>query len=148
MKSHSYFEGEADEKFSVRQELLEDEIWNRIRLDHERLPVGEISVIPGLFYTRLHHADLKIMDAVAEKSQTDSSFVYKVNYTDHNRSLVIQYERTFPFKILAWRETWKQSGKILQTTATLDKTLYTDYWNKNSKEFEYLRDSLNLPSPY
>lgn len=148
VKSHSYFEEEADEKFSVRQQLLEDEIWNRIRLDPENLPVGEIDMIPGLFYTRLHHADLKIREAVAEKSETDSSFVYKIIYPDEHRSLAIQYEKSFPFKILAWRERWRQNGKVFETSATLDETLYTDYWNKNANEFQYLRDSLNLPNPY
>lgn len=148
VKSHSYFEKEADEQFSVRQQLLEDEIWNRIRLDHENLPVGELDVIPGLFYTRLHHADLKITDAVAEKSETDSAFVYQITYPAHDRSLVIQYEKKFPFKILEWRETWSQDGKMLETSAILDETLYTDYWNKNANEFQYLRDSLNLPNPY
>src|SRR5690606_24963330 len=39
VKSHSYFEQEADDQFSVRQALLEDELWNFIRLDHEHLPV-------------------------------------------------------------------------------------------------------------
>ena len=34
IKSHSYFEQEADEQFSVKQTLLEDELWNLIRLDH------------------------------------------------------------------------------------------------------------------
>ena len=148
VKSHSYFEEEADEQFSVRQELLEDEIWNRIRLDHENLPVGGIKLIPGLFYTRLHHVDLKIRDAVAVKSETDSSFVYRIEYPENERSITIQYEKNFPYKILAWNEVWKQNEKVLETSATLDETLYTDYWNKNANKFQYLRDSLHLPNPY
>lgn len=148
VKSHSYFEEEADQKFSIRQQLLEDEIWNRIRLDPENLPEGEIKIIPGLFYTRLHHADLKMNEGTAEKSENDSSFVYTITYPDRHRSLVIQYEKDFPFKILAWHETWNEDGKILETSATLDQTVYTDYWRKNSNEFQYLRDSLNLPNPY
>src|SRR5688500_7788895 len=50
VRSHSYFEQEADEQFSVRQALLEDEIWNFIRLDPENLPVGDLEVVPGLFH--------------------------------------------------------------------------------------------------
>ena len=148
VRSHSYFEQEADQQFSLRQQLLEDEIWNRIRLDHQNLPVGEIKMIPGLFFTRLQHTDLKISDAIAEKSETDSSFVYSISYSGQNRSLVIQYEKRFPFKILSWNETWKQDGKVFETSAILDQTLYTDYWNKNANQFQYLRDSLNLPNPY
>lgn len=148
VKSHSYFEEEADTRFSIKQELLEDEIWNRIRLDHENLPVGDIKIIPGLFYSRLHHVDLKRRDAIATKTESDSSLLYNISYPEEGRAISIHYEKTFPHKILAWKETWKENGKTLETTARLDETLYTDYWTKNKNEFQYLRDSLNLPSPY
>jgi len=148
VKSHSYFEQEADEQFSFREALLEDELWNIIRLDHDHLPVGEFDAVPGLFHTRLNHVDLKVRSAVGEKSETDSAFVYAVNFPREDRRVVIRYEKTFPFKILGWEETWTEKGKHVQTAATLDKTLFTDYWTKNRNEFRYLRDSLNLPSPY
>jgi len=148
IKSHSYFEQESDERFSVRQALLEDELWNFIRLDHENLPVGEMKVIPGLFYTRLNHADLKLSSATAEKSETDTARVYTLTFPEEQRSISIRYEKTFPFKILGWNETWQERGQTMETTATLDKTLYTDYWTKNKNEFSHLRDSLNLPTPY
>ena len=148
IKSHSYFEEEADEQFSVRQALLEDEVWNLIRLDHHNLPVGEIEVIPGLFHTRLSHTDLKISSAFAEKTETDSVFIYNLQFSGSGRLLSIKYGKTFPHKILSWRETWEEKGNTMETTATLDKTLYTDYWTKNKNEFLNLRDSLNRPNPY
>jgi hypothetical protein len=148
IKSHSYFEQEADERFSLRQALLEDELWNIIRLDHESLPVGEIEVVPGLFSSRLNHVEIKIRSAVAEKSTTDSSFVFSLTFPEQERILTIQYEKKFPFKILGWAETWKEKGKTMRTTATLDKTLYTDYWTKNKNQFRYLRDSLGLHDLY
>ena len=148
VKSHSYFEQEADEQFSLRQALLEDELWNFIRLNHDNLPVGELKVIPGLFFTRLHHVDLKIRPALGEKVETDSSHVYSLTFPEDERTLSIHYEKRFPYKILGWKETWKEEGKTMETTAILDETLYTDYWTKNKNEFLYLRDSLNLPNPY
>ena len=148
VKSHSYFEQEADEQFSVRQALLEDELWNCIRLDHENLPVGELKVVPGLFHTRLNHADLKIRPALGERTETDSAFTYKLSFPEEERSLSIQYGKTFPHRIMGWKETWKERGKTMETTATLRQTLYTDYWTKNKNEFSHLRDSLNLPNPY
>lgn len=148
VKSHSYFEQEADEQFSIRQAVLEDGLWNFIRLDHENLPQGEFNVIPGLFYTRLSHADMRVLRAQAEKSETDSAFVYTVNFPETQRTLSIRFEKTFPHKILGWTERWKERGADVETHATLDKTLYTDYWTKNKNEFLYLRDSLNLPNPY
>jgi hypothetical protein len=148
IKSHSYFEQEADQGFSVKDALLEDELWNFIRLDHENLPVGELDVVPGLFFTRLNHVDLKVRPATAKKSETDSAYIYTVDFPELGRNLTIQYEKTFPFKILGWNETWMERGKKMETSATLDKTLYTDYWTKNKNEFLYLRDSLNLPDSY
>lgn len=147
VKSHSYFEQEADDQFSLRQALLEDELWNFIRLDHHHLPEGEIDVIPGLFYTRLNHVGLRIRPATGEKSETDSSFTYALKFPADERSLSIEFEKTFPYKILGWKETWRESGKTMETSASLDKTLYVDYWTKNKNEFLYLRDSLNLPYP-
>ncbi|HET9488035.1 MAG TPA: hypothetical protein VFO54_11385 [Chryseosolibacter sp.] len=148
VKSHSYFEQEADERFSVRQALLEDEVWNLIRIDHENLPLGKFDLVPGLFFTRLNHADIKVRSAIGNRSETDSAYVYALQLPEHERVLTIRYEKEFPFRILGWKETWKEKGKTMETTARLDKTLYTDYWTKNKKEFEYLRDSLNLPTPY
>jgi hypothetical protein len=146
--SHSYFEEEADERFSVRQALLEDELWNFIRLDHENLPVGEINVVPGLFYSRLSHIDLKVRSAIGEKAETDSAYVYHLTFPEQERKVSILYAKGFPHKILGWTETWQENGKTMETTATLDKSLYTDYWTKNKNEFRFLRDSLKLPSPY
>jgi hypothetical protein len=145
VKSHSYFEQEADDMFSVRDALLEDELWNLIRLDPDRLPVGDIEVVPGLFYTRLSHVDLRISDAIGEKAETDSAFVYTLRFPEDKRVLSIRYQKTFPYRILGWKETWIERGKNVETFATLDKTLYTDYWTKNKNEYVYLRDSLNLP---
>lgn len=148
VKSHSYFEQEADEMFSIREALLEDELWNFIRLDPERLPVGEIEVVPGLFFTRLNHVDLRTRDAVGQKAETDSAYIYTLRFPEETRALAIRYQKTFPYRILGWKETWIERGKNVETSATLDKTLYTDYWTKNKNEFSYLRDSLNLPRSY
>lgn len=145
IKSHSYFEQEADERFSVRQAFLEDEIWNFIRLDQGKLPVGEVEVIPGLFYTRLNHVDLKVRKAIAEKTEAEGEHVYTLSFPEEERTLSIRYAKRFPFKILGWRETWAERGNTMETSATLDKTVFTDYWTKNKNEFLYLRDSLNLP---
>jgi hypothetical protein len=148
IKSHSYFEQEADDRFSVREALLEDELWNFIRLDHVHLPVGKVDVLPGLFFTRLNHVDLKVTKAIAEKSENDSAFVYQLTYPEQDRILTIRYEKDFPFRILGWGESWKEKGKMMETTAVLDKTLYTDYWTKNKNHFQHLRDSLGLPFRY
>lgn len=144
IKSHSYFEKEADKMFSVKKVLLEDELMNIIRLDHKSLPVGEIKILPGLFFTRLNHIDLKSEKAFADKTESDSTYRYTIAFSSAERKLIIDFEKNFPNKIVSWKESWKEHDQQMETTAQLDKTLYTDYWTKNSKEFHYLRDSLNL----
>src|SRR5690606_734114 len=126
----------------------EDEVWNIIRLDHQSLPTGELKMIPGLFYTRLHHADLEVMDVVARKTESDSIHIYTLTFPASARELSITYEKQFPHRILGWEETWKERGETMSSNARLDKTLFTDYWTKNKNEYLHLRDSLNLPNPY
>lgn len=144
VKSHSYFQQEGDQNFSVRAKLLEDELWNLIRLDHNHLPVGNIEVVPGLFFTRLKHTDLAVQSAFAERLVTDSSFVYSLSFNQLSRKLSIEFQKDFPYKIIRWKEEWTENGKVHQTFAILNKTLHIDYWTKNRNEHLFLRDSLGL----
>ena len=148
VKSYSYFEQEGDASFSIKNELMEDELWNIIRLDPAALPTGEIELIPGLFFTRLNHVDLKLQEATGSISETDSVVTYLVSFPSLQRKLSIRFEKHFPHKILGWSEEFNERGVLQLTTATLDKTLVTDYWTKNKNKFQYLRDSLHLPLPY
>jgi hypothetical protein len=141
---HSYFEKEGDESLNLKVAWLEDELWNRIRLDPQSLPVGEIEMIPGLFFSRLNHTGLNSEKAICTKEESNDLVMYLVKYPSHQRSLNIEFEKAFPHRIKGWTETQEQNGKTYTTTATLDKQLITDYWTKNKNEFLYLRDSLGL----
>ncbi len=147
VKSFSYFETEGDANFSIKKMLMEDEIWNIIRLDHTELPTGEIDIIPGLFFSRTNHVELKAKQAEASKLESNTFVTYTVSMPEQERKLSIQFERNFPHKILGWSEEFVERGKTQYTKASLDKTLVIDYWTKNKNEFQYLRDSLNLSSP-
>lgn len=57
--SHSYFESEADQSFQLEKNILENELWNKIRIDPKSLPVGKVKVVPSLEYVRLSHKELK-----------------------------------------------------------------------------------------
>ena len=57
--SHSYFEGEADEKLSLQEILTEDEIWNWIRTQPDQLPLGTLEILPSFEYIRLKHKPIK-----------------------------------------------------------------------------------------
>ncbi len=141
---HSYFEKEGDENLNIKVTWLEDELWNRIRLDPQSLPVGEVEMIPGLFFSRLSHVGLNSEKAICTKEETSDLVSYIVTYPSQKRSLAIEFEKTFPHSIKSWTEKYEQNGNIQTTTATLDKQMITNYWTKNKNEFLYLRDSLGL----
>lgn len=142
--SFSYFQSEGDQIFTLKKTLLEDEIWNRIRLDYKSLPQGEIELIPGVFATRLRHKDLKPVKANATLTTEKDTVSYRVEFKD-GRFLRIHFGLEFPHKILRWEERYRGiTGKMLTTSGTLKKSLYIDYWNKNQNKFSYLRDSLGI----
>ena len=140
----SYFEKEGDENLNLKVTWLEDEIWNRIRLNPQSLPAGEVTMIPGLFFSRLNHVGLNSEKAICTKEERSDLVAYIITYPSHKRSLAIEFEKAFPHRIKSWTEKYEQNGNIQTTTATLDKQLITNYWTKNKNEFLYLRDSLGL----
>ena len=144
VNSFSYFEQEGDANFTLRKILLEDEIWNIIRLDAAALPTGKFELISGLFFTRLSHMSLKTERAEGALSQSGDTLSYTLSIPGQSRTLTIQFEKRFPHRILGWKEQFIEREIMQETTASLDKTLITDYWTKNKNQFQYLRDSLNL----
>ncbi len=146
---YSYFESEGDQNYSIKQTLLEDEIWNRIRLAPDSLPTGEISIIPSTTLSRLKHFPLEATSARATKTKSDVTSTYKVSFASPKHSLTITFNNAFPHEILGWEETyssgWGANAKTLTTTATKKKTLLTNYWVKNKTIDEKLRRELELP---
>jgi hypothetical protein len=140
--SYSYFEREGDSRFSIEIGLLEDELFNLLRLDPEHFPTGKLKITPGLFFTRLKHENLKAQEAVVSKKATEDKQVFTIVFPD--RQLSIDIEKDFPYKILGWEEKFTERGQVFVTRATLTKTLITDYWRKNKTEFNYLRDTLGF----
>jgi len=153
VRSFSYFESEGDTKFNLQQEILEDELWARIRLDPESLPVGRIKIIPATMVSRLTHKELKVEIAEAslvENSKGSNLMDYKLVYDDSGRAMNITFSKKFPYEILSWEETYKSgfgnNAKTLTTKATKNKMLITDYWNKNKTVDHELRKKLGLPN--
>lgn len=142
IESFSYFEKEGDQEFDRGVALLEDELFNLIRLDPKLVPTGQVDLLPGLFFTRLKHENLVSTRANITRTDKADHIQFQISYPD--RTLSLQVEQSFPHKILGWEETWTEGGQPYQTTATLNETLITDYWRKNKGEFKYLRDSLGL----
>jgi hypothetical protein len=146
--SHSYFEKEADQNLKLEKAILENELWNRIRISPGDLPVGDVMMIPSLEYIRVGHKEMKAYSTSATLSEDGAVSSYEIHYPELERTLTITFSNTFPYSIESWSESHKSgfgaNARLLTTTATKNKTLKTPYWQKNGNKDVFLRDSLGI----
>jgi len=145
---HSYFEGEADQDFSLSKATLEDELWTKIRLDPMSLPTGDMNVIPSLEYIRLLHIETKAYPAKIGLSKAEKTSVYTINYPTLKRTLSITFNNTFPYVIEGWADTYKSGfdakAKVLTSTATKIATIKEKYWELHNNQHVTYRKKLGL----
>ena len=151
---HSYFEKEGEQDKKMDAVLMEDEIWNRIRINPESLPQGKVSMLPGLLWQRLSHIEMKEEEAVLTLSNADTFFIkdssvqmYTILYPAAQRTLQIYFQSAFPHEILGWQETYPDgigNKKMLTTKAIRKKTIWLDYWKHNANADSTYRDTLQL----
>jgi len=149
INSHSYFETEADRTLSLDKNVLENEIWNKIRVNPDNLPVGESLMIPSLEYIRLRHQEIKAYKVTTELITTGDLNTYRIYYPELDRKLEIQFSPKFPYTIQGWSESFKSGfgpkAQVLTSTATKINTIKSAYWGKNSNKDLALRKELGLP---
>lgn len=144
---YSYFEEEGDKKLDLPDVLLEDEIWNMIRINPASVPTGKVKLIRGNTAVRLMHlplevveSEIAIIDTVLNNTQIKS---LSVSYPE--RKLTIYYMPVFPFQIYGWDETYGEFGKPPATTsARMINTIRLPYWKLHNREHLAYRDSLGL----
>ncbi len=152
---HSYFEKEGEQDKKLDAVLIEDELWNRIRINPSTLPQGKVSLLPGLLWQRLSHVPLKEEAAVLTVSKADSLFIkdsgvqmYTIHYPAAQRTLQIYFQSAFPHEILGWQENYPDgfgnNKKMLTTKAAKKKTAWLDYWKHNALADTTYRDTLQL----
>ncbi|MCK0189061.1 septum formation inhibitor Maf [Arenibacter sp. F20364] len=148
IKSFSYFEKEGDQNIELDKTLLENEIWNKIRINPNNLPTGSMKIVPSLEYIRLSHNELKAYDANVELISEDNWNTYKITYPELDRTLAITFSKSFPYGIENWSESYKSGfgakAQILTSKASKLKTLKRAYWQENKNSDVFLRDSLGL----
>ncbi len=146
--SHSYFETEADETIQLGKTVLENELWNKLRLDPESLPVGNLDIVPSFEYIRLSHKTFKAYKADAKLTQNNGLYAYEINYPELERDLTIYFNASFPYSIEGWTESFKSgfgpNATAMTSTAKKIKTIKSPYWQQNSNGYLSLRDSLGL----
>lgn len=146
--SHSYFEQEADQEFDLDKDIMENEIWTKIRINPEGLPLGELKIIPSLEFLRLAHKEVKAYEALASMTTKEGITSYSLFYPELERTLHINFTDTFPYTIESWIEETKSgfgpNAATLITSATKIKSMKTAYWGQNGNKDLILRDSLGL----
>ncbi|WP_353778621.1 septum formation inhibitor Maf [Winogradskyella sp. 3972H.M.0a.05] len=144
IKSHSYFQSEADQDFTLSKAILENELWTQLRINPKSLPVGSIEIVPSFEFSRLRHASLKAYKANAELKNNS----YSISYPELDRTLTINFNPEFPHEIVGWEESFKSgfgpNAKMMTTKATKLKTIKSAYWGKNSNADESMRKTLLL----
>ncbi|MDO6473665.1 septum formation inhibitor Maf [Maribacter sp. 1_MG-2023] len=146
--SHSYFESEGDQDYQIEKAVLENEIWNKIRVNPENLPIGEIKMIPSLEFIRTTHEEFKAYKAITSLTEKDGMNTYEINYPELKRTLKINFENKFPYLIESWADTFHDgfgdNKKVLTSKGTRINRITTPYWQQKSNKDLSLRDSLGL----
>ena len=146
VKIHSYFESTADKELELKEQLMENEVWNLLRIDPDSELLSTDKMIPSLEYLRLRHREPKAYPVDITQQKSNDTLITSFDQSTLNRTLTIYQEADHPYKILKWEESITQDGKTKTTSAELIKTMRSAYWNRNAPEFSRLRDSLQLPS--
>lgn len=141
VKQMSYEESEDDKSFSLVSTWLEDELWTKIRVAPNTLPIGNVTMIPSAMYTHLSQQPLKAYDAVASIKSDSAEYTYTIHYTEIKRTIEINFQKSFPYKIMGWKETY---GNNEVTTARISNTIVSDYWKHNQPQDSVLREELQL----
>lgn len=149
-KLYSYFESEGDRDLTVGGELLEDDLWTRIRTNPTALPTGRVKILPGATHLRLRHLPARLADAtITIDDNGDGTNTYRVKYESIDRLLEIRYQRDFPHEIEGFKESyvsgWGSGAGRLETTATKNERMMLDYWNRNGTADRKIRKQLGLP---
>lgn len=149
LKGFSYFESEGDIEKSVRKELLEDELWSRLKMNPAVLPTGEVALLPSTFYLRLKHKELEARTANCSLNWLDASDygenaqgAYSIDFGD--RKLTIYFEEQFPHAILGWEESYSEGANEMTTKARRINTIKSAYWGKNHNADREIRKQLGL----
>jgi hypothetical protein len=141
VRQYSYFETEGDQSFKAKPDMLEDELFTRIRINPASIAQGEADLIPGGFFTRLSHEAIKPKRARIQFLESEATTQCLVEYLHLDRTLRIHFETAFPHRIISWSE---EENQRVTVSGKLRNTLKSAYWTENANEFRPLRDSLEL----
>lgn len=153
VEQRSYFEKEGDVSTRIKKSILEDEVFNVLRMNPKLLPIGNLQFIPPASYIQLKHLQLQSFKAKASLRPYDKEDLpggnlmeYKIEYAQLKRTMRIVFENKAPYKIVGWFETFPSAfdKKLRTTSAILKKQKMLPYWGQNSLNDVKLRKELGL----
>ena len=132
----------------MEKNILENELWNKLRINPNGLPRGEIEIIPSLEYIRVSHQRIKPYKAIASITEKDGISSYSLTYPELDRTLTINFSSAFPYTIESWTDEFKSgygaNAKIMTSKATKINSLKASYWQQNANKDIFLREQLGL----
>ncbi len=153
---HSYFESEADATEEVAPVLLEDELFNRLRMGPEAIPSGTHLMLPSLSFLRLRHFPSKPTKAnISTETYVESNpatfsgenlQVLRVEMPEYERTLSVVYQNKPPYRIEGWTDTYPSAfDRVARTTIARRKQTKLDpYWTHNGTKDAALRSEIGL----
>lgn len=153
MQLNSYFEKEGDQEKSIDYAILEDELFNRIRMNPEGLPTGKVEIVPSTTVIRLKHLPFKAYEAEASLTDYEGATfeghqlkVYTLAFPSLDRRLQIVFQNEPPYIIEGWKDTYPSTfdRQARTTVAKRTSTILSPYWKKNSPEDRAMRQQLDM----
>lgn len=142
---HSYFESNGDKNIQLNNDAhLESQVWTTIRISPENLPLGKLKMIPSLEFLGMQHKEIKAYQAKATLEKANGLHLYRIEYPQLKRKLLIKYAQEFPYTIEGWEETTTRYGRTLSSKAEKLKSIRSAYWNKNKVVDVAVRKELGL----
>jgi hypothetical protein len=152
LSNFSYFESDGDYQKTLDNVFLEDQIFNQIKMNPDKLPVGKFKIIPSMMYCRLKHVIPSVQEVEGKIYEENGLKIYEIVYPNNEKHLKIYFETEAPYLITRWEETYKdgfgEHSRQLTTTAVLKTSYWVDYWSKNKNSDIHWRDSLQLPKRF
>ena len=150
----SYFESEGDKNDKAADAILEDELYNYIRIDEDLLPTGSFKLLPSTHVSRLLHLPYSSIEAVGsiqtyngDKMKGIQLKSYKVDMPSIKRKLEIVYDSsTQTNEIVGWIDSSPSvfDKKIRSTVAIRNEVIWSAYWGQNGVEDVEDREKLLL----
>ncbi len=150
---HSYFEKEADILTKINSVVPEEELFTKIRLSPELLPIGKFDIIISQIVSRFLHlpaksykANGKLIDYKGTEFSGDNLKSYEFTIPELERTVRIIFDAVAPYIIRGWTDSYPSyfDPEVRTTKAVLTHQIKEAYWSLNSNKNSGKRQSLGL----